>query len=542
MTIKPKIVYLILAIGLAYLTSHRLWRPGYFSMQDDVQIFRLQQFDQCIKDKQIPCRYIPNGGLGYGYPLFNYYSPLPYAVGEIFHLLGFSLINSIKIVFILIFFIASVGMYLLSSYLFGSLPGSISTILFVFAPYQAVDSFVRGALAEFMALSLIPWLFYTNLKYINKPNKKWLFFSILSTSFLLLTHNLYSFVALPFLTLFLFINSKNNLKIAAKPFIFSLGLSSFFLVPAIAEKNLVTVDTMTQGYFNFVNHFVDLKQLFISRFWGYGASLWGPVDDMSFQIGLIQWLIPLITFIMFFIKKVKKNQKTLLFFLFSALFFMFLTHSKSTFIWQTFPFMAYFQFPWRFLGFAIFCLSLISGFILSTTTNKSHHTLIVSTIVISAIALNFNYFREDIWFPDLTDAEKLSSANLIAQSGAGLKDYWPKYGQFAPTNFSHNQIKSDQTIIVDQQNKTSNRFSASVTTDQNSTVTLPLVYFPNWQLTINQQPSNFEIEPELGLIELELPPGQHQIDLTFTNTPIRTMANLISLVSLLTLCLSFLFF
>ena len=76
-------------------------RPGFFSMYDDMQVIRLQQMDKCVKDGQIPCRWAPDLGYGYGYPLYQYYAPLPYYVMETFHLLGFSLINSVKIGFIL---------------------------------------------------------------------------------------------------------------------------------------------------------------------------------------------------------------------------------------------------------------------------------------------------------------------------------------------------------------------------------------------------------------------------------------------------------
>jgi len=115
---NKKIIYLILT-AVALFSSWRLFRPGYPSMQDDIQVFRLQQFDQCLKDKQIPCRYISGGGLGYGYPLYNFYSPLPYAVAESFHLLGFSFINSIKIAFIIPAFLRVFGMFLFSSIFFG---------------------------------------------------------------------------------------------------------------------------------------------------------------------------------------------------------------------------------------------------------------------------------------------------------------------------------------------------------------------------------------------------------------------------------------
>lgn len=532
---RKKILILIL---LSFLASRRLWRPGYFSMQDDIQIFRLSQFDQCVKDGQIPCRYIPDGGLGYGYPLFNYYSPLPYAFAQSFHLLGLSLINSIKIVFISSFFIASLGMFYLSKLLFNKKSALISATIFLFSPYLAIDSFVRGAIAELLALSLLPWVFYTAIKQNQKPNKRNLLLATLSLTSLFLSHNLYSLVGLglliSYLTLFHRQKIKNNLLSIG----FALGTSSFFLLPAILEKNLVTVETMTQGYFNFVNHFVDLKQLFISRFWGYGASLWGPVDDMSFQLGWIQWGIPAIVLLLTITKQIKTKQKTILFFSFSALAFIFLTHSRSTFIWKSIPFMAYFQFPWRFLGFAVFCLSIISGHITKALKKPISQNLTIAILIVLTVGLNINYFKEDIWFPNLTDAQKLSQPELIRQSGAGLKDYWPKIGDNFPNQFSHNQIRSDYPITTQNFVKKSNRLIVDIDNQHESnTATLPLVYFPNWKLYLNGSRSDYSIDPDLGLIKIKLATGPNHIELNFVNSTIRNIANLISLFTTILLAL-----
>jgi uncharacterized membrane protein len=245
-------------------------------MMDDMHVFRLQQFDQCLHDGQIPCRFISDGGMGYGYPLFNYYSPLPYSIAEGFHLIGFSFINSLKITFASCHLIGVLGMFLFASLFWGETGAAISSIIFLLAPYQATDSWVRGAIAESLAINIIPWIFYFLTQFINHKKNKLLL--IISLASLFLSHNLISLAIAPVLLIYsiiLLLKNKNlNLKSLFRltiPVLLSLGLSAFFVLPAIFEKNLVTVDTMTQGYFNYVNHFATLNQLFISRFRGTGA-------------------------------------------------------------------------------------------------------------------------------------------------------------------------------------------------------------------------------------------------------------------------------
>jgi len=558
---KKNIIILICLFLLSFITFYRLMRPGLFSMMDDMHVFRLDQLDKCLKDGQVPCRLIKDGGMGYGYPLFNYYSPLTYSISEVFHLTGFSLIDSLKITFALCHVIGIFGMYFFASLFFGTYGGFISAIIFLLAPYQATDSWVRGAIAESMAINLIPWVFYFLTKFINSKNKRLLTFDfrlfglIISLSALLLSHNLTSLAIAPVLVIYslvlLFKNKNLNIKSIFKlvfPVLVSIGISSFFLLPALLEKNFVTIDTMTQGYFQYIIHFATLSQLFISRFWGFGASLWGPIDDMAFSVGIVQWLIPLFAIIFLFFKKIFKNKASLFkggnsdlseqvgfIILFSLvfLFSVFLTHNKSTFIWKALPFMAFYQFPWRFLSITIFASSFVAGSII-LLINKKFQILAVVLISIITILLNFSYFREDIWYPNLTDNQKLSSTEIVAQSGAGLKDYWPKYSQNFPNSF----VSDSPTVVQGEADfikyyKKSNYSEAffSVSTPK-ATIKLPIVYFPNWELYIDNQKTDFQIDSDLGLIQFEVNQGSHHYELFLKNTSIRTIGNSISLISL----------
>lgn len=533
---KKNIILLIFLFLISIITFYRLLRPGYFSMMDDMHVFRLEQFDSCLKDGQIPCRFIQDGGMGYGYPLFNYYSPLAYSTAEVFHLLGFSLINSLKITFALCHLIGVFGIYFFASLFWGSYGGFISAVIFLLAPYQATDAFVRGALSELLAINIIPWIFYFLTNFINKNKNKLLL--IISLSALLLSHNLTSLAIAPVLIIYslflLFKNKKLNFKSIIKlslPVLIAIGITSFFILPALFEKNLVTVETMTQGYFYYIIHFATLNQLFISRFWGFGASLWGPIDDMAFQIGIIQWLLPLLSIFFLFFKKNKKHLKISILFFLVFLFSIFLTHNKSTFIWQALPFMPFYQFPWRFLSIAIFASSFIAGSIIFLV-KKKYKILLIVVISLITILLNFSYFKEDIWYPNLTDSQKLSSAEITRQSGAGLKDYWPKFSQNFPTEFAPKEPIVDGDAVVKNYLRKSNKVILDVIVKSDTKITIPLVYFPNWQLFINGQSSDFEINKDLGLIEFNLNPGQYSVLLELSNTPIRTVANLITLISL----------
>mgnify|MGYP003396209684 CR=1 FL=1 len=71
-------------IGLI-LTLSLLWPlfyAPYFTHHDDVQVIRTFEMDKCFLDHQIPCRWVPDLGGLYGYPIFL----LPHNSGQFHHI------------------------------------------------------------------------------------------------------------------------------------------------------------------------------------------------------------------------------------------------------------------------------------------------------------------------------------------------------------------------------------------------------------------------------------------------------------------------
>ena len=189
--------------------------------------------------------------------------------------------------------------------------------------------------------------------------------------------------------------------------------------------------------------------------------------------------------------------------------------------------MAYFQFPWRLLGPALLCLCFVSA---SLKPNKFFLIL----IILSSFYLNYSYFREDIWFNNLSDTQKLTGANLVAQQGAGLKDFYPKFSLEYPK--THHQIYLFS--LMEWFNWEIFKKTAPSLRGIYLSIHLPrpLIYrspiFPEWNY-VSMVKSSYRIDPILGLIQFDLPQGRHYFYLRFSDTPIRSIANLISVFTLL---------
>jgi hypothetical protein len=66
-------------------------------------------------------------------------------------------------------------------------------------------------------------------------------------------------------------------------------------------------------------------------------------------------------------------------------------------------------------------------------------------------------------------------------------------------------------------------------------ITISQLAFPNFEITDQGQKIDYEIEPELGRMVIDLQAGDHQIYLKLKNTPIRTFSNYLSLIAWLSL-------
>lgn len=531
---KYLILIIITILGLS--VSWPLFKGGYFSHQDDLQIIRIFEMRKCFLDLQIPCRWVPDMGWGNGFPLFNFYGVSTYYLGAIISFfVGF--LNASKILFFIALTFGSFGMYLLVKDLYGKYAGLTSAILYLFAPYKALDIYVRGALTESIALSLIPFVFYFGYKLTTKDNNKInsIYFTILLFVFLI-THNIMTVIFLPILFLWLFywlvVTKYKNIKLVAITFLFALSFSSFFILPAFLEKNLVQTESLTRFELDFRANFVGLKQLFIDRVWGYGTSIPGPEGGMNFQIGWPHWILAIFSVVSLIFIKVKKIKKYLIVSIFMTfLMSVFMTHNKSSFIWERFSILSYFQFPWRFLSLSILTASILGGFVISAF-NKNWQKYLSILIIVITVFLNWSYFKPREFY-SITDSEKLSGDLWEIQRRGAILDYLPKTAleprEEAPT--SPLVILGDAKI-TDFKNYT-NKWKFNVTVLTDSQIDIPVYYFPNWEVKVNGKVYPSSHDNLLGRISINLSKGSYKVQGRFKNTPIRTFSNMLSLVSLL---------
>lgn len=543
-------ITLLITVLLSLIAGYHLLRPGFFSIHDDLQVMRQHQMHRCFQDGQIPCRWVPDLGAGYGAPLYNFYSPLPSYVGMIFVWFGSSYLDTTKALLLLGLIASGIGMHAFIYRLTNSPYAALTAaVLYLWAPYHANDIYVRGALAESWGLAWFPWILLTIWNWSRRPQAQIDARISISIAGLLLSHNIMSVWFAPIIVLWsiycIILNKKYQLSSLIKLALSGLwaaGLAAFFFLPAAMEKDLVHSDTLTSDYYNFRAHYATLHQLFFDRSWGYGASLWGPVDDMSFQIGWPHWWLLALALPAGLHQLRHKNYKYLsLLAFFISLFFIatFMTHSRSIYLWEAVPILAFTQFPWRVLALTIFINSIVVGICLkyfSSTIQK----YLTFAICILAIIMNWQYFQVDAYDPNHTDQTKLYGAQWDIQRRAALLDYLPK------TTQTYDVFIAEQPVTITgpgaQQARYENfiyrsdTFSLDIFSDSNQPIQVQVGVFdfPTWQVYDADQLLEITHDNEYGLITFTIDkPGKHIITGWFTDTPVRKYSNLITLVSYL---------
>ncbi len=547
---KRNLIWLVVVVFIIP-TFYSLLRPGYYTMHDDLQVFRVHQMDKCFQDLQIPCRWVPDMGYQYGYPQYNFYPPSIFYLAEIFHLIGFQFIDTIKIIVVLGFILSAVFMYFFLNEWFGKKwPAFVGAVIYSYAPYKAVDSYVRGALNEFWALVFFPLIFWSALKLIKRGSLKNIAFFSVSVALLLLTHNLMALIFLPVVAIWVLTYILLERKWVALPKFFlggllAIGLAAFFTLPVVFESKFVHVDSVLSGYFDYRLHFANLNQLFISNFFDYGSSQWGPKDDMSLSTGQIHWIAGSFAVFLALLKFRKQRKVAVLTLIigFFALLSLFLAHQKSAFVWEQIGILKWLQFPWRFLANSIFLLSILTAvgvYLLDNFLPKKYLKVYGVGLIILSLFLYAGFFKPHTWL-SISDKDKLTGQSWEKQLTVSIFDYLPIYAKLPPPSKAPDlpEVMKGQVKFLSYKKGSNYQIGKVEVLTEKANLRLPLFHFPGMKVFIDGREiahSYNDCRNQkycLGLISIDVKKGSHEIEARLTDTPIRSYGNFLTLISLI---------
>lgn len=548
------ILGLIIVILLSYLAITGIPQKGYFPMHDDTQVTRVYEMKLALADGIFPVRWSQNLGYGYGYPIFNFYAPLAYYTGGFLDLYFYDSLTATKAMIAIGLMLAGITMYFLGKSLWNPIGGTVAAILYMFAPYHALNVYVRGAVAETYAYAFVPLAFYGLWKVSTDRKWRYVIIGAFGLAGVILSHNLTALMLLPFYgitVLLLSIITWRNIRTVSWVLIpltgiIGTGIAAFYWLPALSEMQFTNVMSQVGGGADFRDHFVCLTQLWESQ-WGFGGSVPGCVDGLSLKIGKLHIIASILAVALgFILLKFDKGKRTILLGIFGALLVsVFLTLPQSTIIWEAISPMAYFQFPWRFLLLCSFFTSLLIGAIpyaLSNLTIKGTTVKYLPFIVGGVLVVGTVLLYQKLFIPQTVYEEPkvdYTDPETIRWEISKISDeYMPKNFE-KPTSEDDlieskiTAIDSIPTIGIDYES--TNSVEAYIATVQPITVLVNTAPFPAWQMYLNEEEITYTATNSGMLVAI--PQGEHTLLTVFEETPVEKNGNLISLagISLLVL-------
>jgi len=515
---------------------------------------RIYAMAELIQDGNLYPRWVSYFHMGYGYPVFNYYAPGATHIGAWFHLLGSDVITAYNLTNALSWIIGSIGIYWLARTFLPLRVALLACVLWVYAPSRFYEFWWQGSLAQIVATSFIPYVFYGIIRTTRFPSLRNSLWIAIPFACIVLSHTPTTYMTALFVAPFCFLAPlplKNLREIIhrwiyiALGLILSAGLSAIFLIPVFAEVQYVRIagelpDTIAflQARFGTFAEIFTLPPLIDST----DATL-----VMPRTLGLVGGVLSVAGFVVLLLRR----KVAIAILLFAGLSFaVFLALEPSLDLWLLIPSFRNLRFPERILRVGTVFVALLGASSLLWMPKRWQlaGSVIVSCIVI-AQALPMMHPRDDdrVW-------ENLSALDEIKMEArennwgtTAYDEYEPVWGEVtlfdmppdAETYVEHpfriRFLESDyllETNNIRYRHLSDNEIEVTIEADD-----LPMrmrqFYFPGWQVTLDGEPFAFDIDERFGLIELNIPNGDHVIRLDYVGTPVQHISTLISLVTLI---------
>jgi hypothetical protein len=329
-------------------------------------------------------------------------------------------------------------------------------------------------------------------------------------------------------------------------FIFALGLSSFYWLPVLVEFDFVSLHGATAPGLRIVEHFVNFSQPFqFTFFYDY------TYDGTAFRMGLVSMILTTTAIVV--VAREKRFLTTpRVFFALVVVTCYLLQFPFSIDVWEFLPWGSFVQFPWRLLALLALGMALTLGYMFAGI-NQGTRLSPVSVYVICLLCLL-------IIVPAL---KNLPSEPAVFEAEMNLDSFarWEEQtffigttssGEYLPIGVDRKELylavkepgfqwtlldratvsRLDKVSVLEA---TPTKVKVRATAQIPSCLLFNVFYFPGWMGTVNGQATRVTSYGPLGLMRLCIPQGEHLVELSFRDTPVRTFSLALSIISAITL-------
>lgn len=369
----------------------------------------------------------------------------------------------------------------------------------------------------------------------------------------------------------------------------ALLLCATFILPLLVEGKHLQDQVYTTNTYDFRRHFVYFGQFF-NPFWGFGYSddPTGVNDGMGFQVGAVALTVGIAAIGLLWRslrpaepgvrRSYRHNAATMAYLALVTLLLLLVMTPAAQPLWEAFSPLQLIQFPWRLLSLSGFTISALSGlalywiaraaggFSLGGTPQRADQgwesdaqgglllmgllALVGSAPYLYAQLEPVEPWREDgraIFRFEEEHPDMIAYTEWVqepfretAMTGDYASDaYVENYGETPygqEGSLTRLAIGAGSGEVVSQFSRGSSA-GGVVRLNEPSVVRIHLYYFPGWQVRVDGELVAHRASDPDGVIEVDVPSGEHRIEARMGATPVRRLGTGISYGTLLALLL-----
>lgn len=513
-------------------------------------------------------RWQPDLLYGYGSPLFHFYPPLSaFLLTALYWLVDQQAAVAINLLFALCLLLGAVGMFGLGRALAGEAGGLLATAVFTLSPHVAAQIYSRGSTSNSLALGLVPLVAWLIWRVAERPSSRRLVLAALAVAMLMLAHTAASLLLLGPLLVWGGVavalqpgRERRHWLALASTVALGLALSAFAWLPALTEIQFTryAAEASKVWYGDYFATLWDwpgtavagLRGAYLPKTVGLVAlllgaggtavsawSLWrgGKLfskDAVFLTAGILGWGV------------------------------LFLTLPASDLVWRLVEPLRGLQFPWRLLDVPAFFLPLAGLRLVLLSFHRRERKerrgsyfpwralrpLRLNIFLVSAVVIGYVNLVPYLYPPrwnGLPERPSLADISAVQQRyGIWGLTAWGEYSDVrvakwptepaAPPGAS---LAEKLVTAVSPTNLTlqeSDPWTAVWQTsfEQSTTLTFASHIFPGWQARFDGEALAVAAD-ENGRLQVTVPAGQHTLALFFGRTPVRWLADGLSVAGLL---------
>jgi hypothetical protein len=544
----------LLAVGLLVVGS-AIVAPFYFSQKAAVINSRsvrmvpnthdmaqhlaiMEQFDKVLRSGTFYPRWLPDVNNGYGLAWTNFYSPAFYYSTSLVNAALNNWINSLFVISLFSFLASGWAFYILARQFYGRLASATAAVFYMILPYHTIDLYWRGALPELQGFILVPLITYFAYKAGSRGKLQDFAGLGLCQGLYYMTHFPVAYLMTYTIAFYglIWALSKRDWRIAfriALGMLLALVMSAIYWLPAVIESKYVQEHFTT--IFPYHNSYITLLP---------ASDRFGELINQSFAIQALA-LVVSIAILRLIVpnpnqlpgqeipegERAAQSQTRL--WVAVAVTTTFMVTSLSIYISKLIPKIEAVSFAMRWMVITSFFTALVvSAAIDHLSKNEGFANRLVWVgrfAVVVVIALN-------LW----TTTRHIIREGILHNSlRPPTVHYEPAFIPKGATN--PRELPDTPDVIIEPEGAKfeivrwePSRRELVVNSEAPGSVRLKTYNYYGWSARLDGQSVALSSDPD-GIQIVNVPAGIHELEVSFTNTPPRTIGGLLFGLGLLTI-------